>query len=205
MNALRGGEKAEGTPPLSGLEILLMNTLSRVLKFSGSFYCLSRAAQLLLSTPNRHCKRPRNGHAAVSFFPTGCESKGGWGSWTSMWCHQWCDSRRKPCLSRFAFIKHFRRQLWHMHSLRNQYVYIPHSKQRSLIVQLSRSWKFRCVAPWRNCFSSWVDKQIAAIMDSKPPMTKPFACTTKLPKLAKRKRQLDWSLRLSLWTERSFW
>lgn len=39
--------------------------------------------------------------------------------------------------------------------------------------------------------SSWVDKQIAEIMDSNPPMTKLFACTTKLPKLAKRKRQLD--------------
>lgn len=30
MNALKDGEKAEGTPPLAGLEILLMNTLSRV-------------------------------------------------------------------------------------------------------------------------------------------------------------------------------
>ena len=139
MNALRDGEKAEGTPPLAGLEILLINTLSRVSEVLWKFfYSLSRATQLnniLLSTPNGHCKRPRKGHAAVLFFPTNCESKGGWGSWPSMWCHQWCDSRRKPCLSQvcsrssgftlsqlliYAFNKHFRRQLWHMHSLRNQ-------------------------------------------------------------------------------------
>ena len=100
--------------------------------------------------------------------------------------------------------KHFCRQLWHTDcetSRRSSTYLIP--KNESLIVQPSGSWKFRCVALWRNCSSSWLNRQIAAIIDNKPPMTKPFACTTKLPILAKRKKQLACTIRLSLWTEKN--